>query len=403
MEIIKSKLFIPRKCEFGDFELKPEEGWKISQSFIDFESKLLIVSVSIIDESKWTDNDYNGRSIPTKDYKIDLKSLQILNCDEWRTYFNYNKKETISDDKKYKLITQRVFEPKRNSDGIKEELYDLKSDKLISSSDSIAFRENKRENLLESLYRSIQEREEQKRILDAKPTLEEFYKKQLDELKDNEDILCYFDNINTYKLTFSNFKFVLSEGGKLPSEYEGWKSMKFTTVKTYYNLDEFWQDFITDEKWFLKFRVHKSISQRPLIFAKDIITYFNNLRKEHKFTFDEYDRINEWSNNVWSDDYKRTEIKQWCSNCYKEVYYQGRYPKYICGECASKNKFDNEGNLLEFSNLGFSGGFKIIYKDAYGSILKEDDTQQFCDCIIDDKLFFAQEARFGGIIIQKKE
>jgi len=109
MEIIRSELSSPRKCEYGYFELKPEQGWEIAQTFIDHESRLLIVSVSIIDRSKWKDDGYGARIIPTREYKIDLKTLSILTPEEWQKLFNYNKVEIISDDKKYKLISQRVF------------------------------------------------------------------------------------------------------------------------------------------------------------------------------------------------------------------------------------------------------------------------------------------------------
>lgn len=403
MQIIKSKFFRPRKCEYGNFELKPEEGWKISQQFIDFESKLLIISVSIIDESKWIDLGHGSRSIPAKEYKIDLNTLKILEPSDWQKYFNYDKVDIISDDNKYKLVSERIFDKERNNDSFKEELYDLATNKLISSGSSVAFDKKKRENLLESLYRSINEREERKRLLDAKPTMDKFYIDQLNDLKDKDDILCYFDNSNTFKLSFINSKFQLFEGGKLPTQYQDWKSISFAPLKTYDNLDIFWQEFILNEKWFLKYNVHQSMSQKPLLLAKHIISYSNSLRKEHKFTYNEYEKLNDWENIAYSDEYKRTELKQWCSNCYKEVSFQGRYPKYICGDCASKDKLDTEGNLLEFYNLGFSGGFKIIRKDWNGNIINEDDTQQFCDLLIDDKVFFAQEARFGGIVIQSKE
>jgi hypothetical protein len=403
MEIIKSKLFRPRKCEYGDFELNPNKGWKLSQTFIDYESKLLVVSVSCEDKSKWKDNGYNGWSIPTKEFKIDLSTLKILEFEDWKKYFNYNKTELISDDKKYKLITQRVFEPNRNSDSIKEELYEIVSNKLISSSDSIAFRHAKEETLLEKLYRSIREREEQKKILDAKPYLSEFYLKELSLLKEKEVVIGYIDNSYTYKLVFSSNTFTLFKCDKIPTEYGDWKTMEFVEIKVYSDIEEYWVDFIKDEKWFIKFRIHQIISERSLILAKHIISYFNDLRRVHKFTYNEYNQINEWQNSVWSEEYKRTELKQWCANCYKEVYYQGRYPKYICRDCASKEILDKDGNLLNFSNLGFTGGFKIIRKNRDGQIIEQDDTQQFCNCIIDGKEFFAQEARFGGIVIQRKE
>lgn len=403
MEIIKSKSFRPRKCEYGDFELKPEKGWKLLQTFIDYESKLLVVSVSCEDKSKWKDNGYNGWSIPTKEFKIDLGTLEILEFEGWKKYFNYNQTELISDDKRYKLVAQRVFESDRNSDAIKEELYEIESGKLISSSEAIAFRQEKRENLLESLYRSIREREEQKKIVDAKPNLTEFHLKELSKLKENEIVIGYIDNSCTYKLVFSSNTFILFKCDKIPAEYEAWETMKFVEFKVYSNIEEYWEDFVKNEKWFIHFKINRGISERSLVLAKPIIFYFNNLRREHKFTYNEYNQINEWQNSVWSEEYKKTELKQWCANCYKIVHYQGRYPKYICRDCASKEIFDKKGNLLTFSNLGFTGGFKIIRKDRDGKIIEENDTEQFCECLIDGKEFFAQEARFGGIVIQRKE
>lgn len=406
MEIIKDTLFSTRKCEYGDFELKPEIGWKITQTFIDYESNLLIVSVFLIDESKWLDNGFNGRTIPTKEYKIDLNTLAILQSEEWKNYFNYDKVEIFSADKKYKLISQRVFDADRNNDGFIEELFDLSTKKIISSSSSIAFRKEKRENLLESFCNSIKEMEEQKRILDEKPTLEQFYTNQLDALKNNDVVICYYDSLNVYQLDYVESQFILSRSGTLPSEYKDWQLMKFNFVKSYSSLNAFWDEFIGDKKWYLKFNylnAHGLNSSKVFVLAKHIITFFNELRLSHNFTYSEYDKINNWSNLVWSDEYKRTEIKQWCANCFEPVNYQARYPKYICSVCASKNKYDSFGTQLMFCNAGFSGGLNILYKDVQGNTIKEDDTQHYCDCIIENKLFFAQEARFGGIVIQTKE
>jgi hypothetical protein len=406
MEIIKTDLLSPKKSKFGDFELEPEEGWKIFQSFIDYESKLLIVSVSIMDQTQWTDNGYGGRTIPTREYKIDVKTSSILEAEEWQKYFTYDKVETISEDKSYKLISQRIFDPGRNSDGFKEELYDLNTNKLISSGNSIAFSETARENLLQAFYRSIKEKEERKRALNAKPTLEQFHLKQIAELKDNDAILCYYDNQHVYQLNYVNKAFVLLKGGQLSPDNTQRASMPLTSTKSYHSIEEFWNDFINDKKWYLRFNflnAHGRLSTKALLLAKHIVSFFNELRERQSFTYSEYNKIGNWSNLVWSDDYRQTELKQWCSNCLKEVIYQARYPKYICSDCASKDKLDSKGNLLEFSNLGFSGGFKITYMDIKGNTIREDDRQDYCDCIIDGHMFFAQEARFGGIVIQKKD
>jgi hypothetical protein len=376
MEIIKSKFLSPRKCEFGDFELVPEQGWKLSQTFIDYESGLLIVSVSDEDKNNWEDLG-RIRVIPSKQFIVDLLKLEILPPLKWKKYFSYEKQVYITEDKKFKLTTQRIHEPENNTDSIYEELEYLETGHKSSSS-GVAFRKEKRENLLEAMYREIKVRNEQKIILDAKPTLEEFYLQQLKTLNENDIIIGYIDDYKTFKLIFSNNKFILLVGDKLSNVYGAWKSHTFVPHKTYYNLDLFWEEFSKIEKWYLKFIHHQSISEKPLTLAKHIIYFFNNLRKDHSFTYEEYEKINEWENSVWSDDYKRTEFKQWCSNCYNEVYYQARYPKYICRDCASKDKFDRNGNLV-------------------------DDTKDEYECIIDGKEYFAREARFGGTVIQRKE
>jgi hypothetical protein len=402
MQIIKSKLLRPRKCEFGNFELMPEKGWKLSQTFIDYESGLLIVSVNEENENNWEDLGDGCRRIPTQQFVIDLNQLKILSSDEWSKYFSYNKTTLTSEDEKFKLTTQRIHEPENNTDSIFEELEFLETGRK-SSSTGVAFSIEKRENSLERMYRQIRERDEQRRILDAKPTLEEFCSAELKKLNSNEVIIGYIDESNTYKISYLDNAFRLLVGDKLPSEYGAWKSLEYNLTKTYHSIDSFWDEFLKNKKWFLKFRPHQGISEKPLVLAKHIIYFFNNLRRNHSFTYEEYDKINEWQSSVWSEEYKRTELKQWCSNCYEEVYYQGRYPKCICINCMSKEISDKDGNLLNFSNLGFSGGFKIIRKNRDGQIIEEDNTKQFCDCIIDGKHFFAQEARFGGIVIQRKE
>ncbi len=105
MKVLKSTLFKKRKCEFGDFELEPEFGWKISQSFIDFESGLLIVSESDENEQNWIDTGFGSRIIPRKEHRIDITTGEILTTEQWTKYFSYDTIVQISEDGKYKLIT----------------------------------------------------------------------------------------------------------------------------------------------------------------------------------------------------------------------------------------------------------------------------------------------------------
>jgi hypothetical protein len=403
MEIIKSNNLVQRKCDYGNFELIPEKGWMISRSFVDYESKLLVVSIRIIDESKWIDNGKYGKSIPSRQYIIDLNNLKILEPDEWKKRFNYDKTEFISADGKYKMITQRVHKTHVNSDFIEEDMYDLSTNTLMVTGGSVAFSEWKRENHLESLYRSEREKEEARKKLDAKLTIEQYHCRELAKLGILNPVVCYFSDYECFRLSFKDSRFILEQAAIIPAVYKNWHLLDFKTKITFQNLDEFWDRLIENPNWYLNYLILESQSELSSVLAKYIIGFFNHLRKDHRFTQEEYERIHRWENAVRNDDFKPIEFKQWCSNCKKEVRFNGRYPKYICRDCASKDIFALSGEEVRFCNIDFAGGLRIRYVDNNDNVIREDETQISCDCIIDNKLFYAQEARFGGVVIQKKD
>lgn len=164
MKIIKSNLFRRRQCKYGNFELQPDKDWSISYSFIDFESGLLIVSTNDDNENHWENLDYNGRRIPSKQYVIDLDNLKILSHEEWSKFFNYESKISYSSDNKFKLTTQRIHHPEDNIDTIQEKLEFIESGH-ISTSESFAFSDQKRENLLEQTIRRIEKNQEKKKTI----------------------------------------------------------------------------------------------------------------------------------------------------------------------------------------------------------------------------------------------
>ncbi|MBI1918904.1 MAG: hypothetical protein HYS12_29800 [Planctomycetes bacterium] len=84
--------------------------------------------------------------------------------------------------------------------------------------------------------------------------------------------------------------------------------------------------------------------------------------------------------------------KQLCPICSAEVTPNPRYPRYLCGGCASKAASAN-GRPLEFSNIDFSGGFAARFADT-----GEDYPSH--ECFIAGVKCHADEARFGGIVIQ---
>ena len=71
----------------------------------------------------------------------------------------------------------------------------------------------------------------------------------------------------------------------------------------------------------------------------------------------------------------------------------------MCNEC-QKNKFDKDGNIVNYSNIDFCGGF-ISYHQVtnisgqYEVIEKSDH-----ECWINGYKCYADEARFGGIVIE---
>ena len=83
---------------------------------------------------------------------------------------------------------------------------------------------------------------------------------------------------------------------------------------------------------------------------------------------------------------------QLCPICSTNVTRNPRYPRYVCAECAVKAA-SLDGRLLEFSNVDFSGGFVAHYADN-GSVYPSHE------CYIDGIKCHADEARFGGIVIQ---
>jgi hypothetical protein len=84
--------------------------------------------------------------------------------------------------------------------------------------------------------------------------------------------------------------------------------------------------------------------------------------------------------------------QQHCPICHRSVEPSQRYPRYLCADCASRAK-SKDGRLLSFSNESFSGGFIAQYSDTGESYPSH-------ECYVDGILCYADEHRFGGIVIQ---
>jgi uncharacterized Zn ribbon protein len=82
-----------------------------------------------------------------------------------------------------------------------------------------------------------------------------------------------------------------------------------------------------------------------------------------------------------------------CPICDKNMIYYDRYPKMVCHEC-SENTLTHDGENIKFYNKDHTGGFISIVNDVKG---------EMHDCYINNRKCYADEARFGGIVVQLSE
>lgn len=85
--------------------------------------------------------------------------------------------------------------------------------------------------------------------------------------------------------------------------------------------------------------------------------------------------------------------KQNCPICHKEVRPIQRHPYYLCISCKDRAT-DAKGRKLYFSNIDFAGGFQAWYLDT-------DEKYDSHICYVDGVKCYADEYRFGGIVIEK--
>ncbi|MHC5778891.1 hypothetical protein [Nostoc sp.] len=81
-----------------------------------------------------------------------------------------------------------------------------------------------------------------------------------------------------------------------------------------------------------------------------------------------------------------------CPICSTPTRYFSRYPRAVCNTCYSKAS-DAQGRKLSFFNTSMSGGFEGIVSET-----KEKYESQIC--YIEGVRCWAEEARFGGIVIE---
>lgn len=87
-----------------------------------------------------------------------------------------------------------------------------------------------------------------------------------------------------------------------------------------------------------------------------------------------------------------------------------RYPNLVCGECIKK-AVDIDGNIVTYSNDNYSGGFisyhHVVNSNSNANTIPNDNVEivqkNDHDCWINGYKCYANEARFGGIVIELLE
>ncbi|MCU0610388.1 MAG: hypothetical protein MUE60_01190 [Candidatus Eisenbacteria bacterium] len=83
---------------------------------------------------------------------------------------------------------------------------------------------------------------------------------------------------------------------------------------------------------------------------------------------------------------------QKCPICLATVTPNPRYPRFLCRQCATRAT-SVDGRQLEFANTDFTGGFAASYADS-------GEEYPSHECYVDGVRCHADEARFGGIVIE---
>ena len=78
-----------------------------------------------------------------------------------------------------------------------------------------------------------------------------------------------------------------------------------------------------------------------------------------------------------------------CPICEKNIMKIERYPNYICGECILLT-VTKKNEKIEFHNINCFGGFVSLVNNVKGSIHQ---------CYVNNIECYADEARFGGIVV----
>lgn len=231
---------------------------------------------------------------------------------------------------------------------------------------------------------------------DVMLTLNEHFQKCKEQLKPRDHLLGYYDKDKVYRVIYDGVHFRLFSKKERYNNKITWDSV-VDEVATYDSIEDFFDNFMADQNWYKVYRPINFDFGKDKLIAKSIIDFHNDFVRK-QFEVSDYKIIHNWMNFVYTNSINRSEYKQYCSNCKETVAYNARYPKYICEACVAKLT-DNNGRQIVYYNTELMGhGCQGYYKNTI-PIEKFNSNLGY----IDSNVFYAQEAYFGGIVVQLKE
>ena len=394
------KIDTSQNSEHGNFKLIPEEGMKL-RSFIDYDSKLLVISESLIDTSHLP-SQHGMRIIPSEQFIVDPLRAEILKPSEWKKYFNYEVVETNTPDGKLKEFVQRIHEPERNTDSLDFSLLNLETNEYIfKNGSSIAFQEKPRDSSAKRYYESLESQKKYLKSLELGKYPIDNHKQYLNELSEGDSIIQYFNDKNVFELFFTKSNFILHRAPK-PNTREEWESLDYEKLKSFINLIDFWKYLTIPNKSIFSFKKNSNwysnytLRVKSRSIEKFIIEEHNNLVKNNIIPYERYQELNSWMNINYNQELERNVFWQFCSNCKERVLYNPRYPNHACRKCVDMIR-DSNGNKLDYRDIHKlkyeENGFKVLLKQG------EEEVKIFIEQIE----YLASEAKFGGIVHQIKE
>ncbi len=175
--------------------------------------------------------------------------------------------------------------------------------------------------------------------------------------------------------------------GELPGA-----SGKFIELLQFDDVAAFWAWLSRDTDWYEM----KAQQLHPLM-AGLIGQFLPHFKRQNELSQMQHISLMHWENAIRQAD-PGFEPLQFCGICHADVAYFPRYPKYLCKACEARIS-DAKGRLVEYSNTAAMGyGCQGYYRDTDPPERYDSDV-----CYVDGVACKAQEARFGGIVIQKTD